>query len=108
MATTRTTHRSSSGKKLYAVRDSSGKFKDIQTESVPILFDLPTNPAGAVNFFRTYFGPTKTQFSRLDPAGQEAMAADLEALWSKANTAPDPANRTLVPNRYLQVKAVRA
>jgi hypothetical protein len=31
MATKRTTHRSSSGTKLYAVRDSSGKFKDIQT-----------------------------------------------------------------------------
>lgn len=27
----RTTHRSSAGKKLYAVRDSSGKFEDIQT-----------------------------------------------------------------------------
>ena len=27
----RTTHRSSTGKKLYAVRDKSGKFKDIQT-----------------------------------------------------------------------------
>jgi hypothetical protein len=27
----RTTHRSSTGKKLYAVRDASGKFKDIQT-----------------------------------------------------------------------------
>jgi hypothetical protein len=27
----RTTHRSVAGKKLYAVRDSSGKFKDIQT-----------------------------------------------------------------------------
>ena len=27
----RTTHRSSKGKKLYAVRDKSGKFKDIQT-----------------------------------------------------------------------------
>ena len=27
----RTTHRSSSGKKLYAVRDKSGKFKDIQS-----------------------------------------------------------------------------
>jgi uncharacterized protein YjhX (UPF0386 family) len=27
----RTTHRSASGKKLYAVRDASGKFKDIQT-----------------------------------------------------------------------------
>jgi len=27
----RTTHRSTAGKKLYAVRDKSGKFKDIQT-----------------------------------------------------------------------------
>jgi hypothetical protein len=27
----RTTHRSRSGKKLYAVRDSRGRFKDIQT-----------------------------------------------------------------------------
>lgn len=27
----RTTHRSSKGTKLYAVRDASGKFKDIQT-----------------------------------------------------------------------------
>lgn len=29
--TRRTTHRSSAGKKLYAVRDGSGKFEDIQT-----------------------------------------------------------------------------
>lgn len=28
---TRTTHRSSTGKKLYAVRDKNGRFKDIQT-----------------------------------------------------------------------------
>ncbi len=27
----RTTHRSASGKKLYAVRDEKGRFKDIQT-----------------------------------------------------------------------------
>ena len=27
----RTTHRSTAGKKLYAVRDEKGKFKDIQT-----------------------------------------------------------------------------
>ena len=27
----RTTHRSVKGKKLYAVRDSSGRFKDVQT-----------------------------------------------------------------------------
>ncbi len=28
---TRTTHRSRTGKKLYAVRDAKGRFKDIQT-----------------------------------------------------------------------------
>ena len=27
----RTTHRSTAGKKLYAVRDQKGRFKDIQT-----------------------------------------------------------------------------
>lgn len=30
-ATQRTTHRSSKGTKLYAVRDAKGRFKDIQT-----------------------------------------------------------------------------
>jgi len=31
MSQKRTTHRSVSGKKLYAVRDEKGRFKDIQT-----------------------------------------------------------------------------
>ena len=31
MAGKRTTHRSSKGTKLYAVRDSEGQFKDVQT-----------------------------------------------------------------------------
>ena len=31
MASKRTTHRSSSGKKLYAVRDKKGQFKDVQS-----------------------------------------------------------------------------
>jgi DNA-binding protein HU-beta len=31
MPAKRTTHRSKTGKKLYAVRDSKGRFKDIQT-----------------------------------------------------------------------------
>jgi hypothetical protein len=36
----RTTHRSSAGKKLYAVRDKSGKFKDIQTYERAMRADL--------------------------------------------------------------------
>ena len=82
-------------------------FGNIRTEIIPIQFDMPTSPAGAVAFFRKYFGPTQTAFSRLDEAGQAAFAADLEALWAGANVAEDPANHTLVQNEYLQVTAIR-
>lgn len=82
-------------------------FTNIQTELISVDFDLPTSPAGAVTFFRTYFGPTQVAFNRLDPAGQTALAADLEALWCSANLAPDPANHTLIHNEYLQVTATR-
>jgi SAM-dependent methyltransferase len=82
-------------------------FTDIRTELIPVDFDLPTNPAGAVAFFRQYFGPTKMAFSRLDEPGQAAMATELEALWSSANTSPDPAIHTLVHNQYLQITAAR-
>jgi 2-polyprenyl-3-methyl-5-hydroxy-6-metoxy-1,4-benzoquinol methylase len=83
-------------------------FAEIRTEIIPIKFDLPTNPAGAVAFFRKYFGPTKVAFERLDEAGQAAFAADLEALWAGANIASDPGNHTVVNNEYLQVTAIRA
>ena len=82
-------------------------FKEIHTEIIPVDFDMPTNPAGAVAFFRKYFGPTQMAFSRLDETGQAALAADLEALWSAANVAPDPGDHILVHNEYLQVTARR-
>ncbi|MDP9049306.1 MAG: class I SAM-dependent methyltransferase [Acidobacteriota bacterium] len=83
-------------------------FKDIKTELIPVDFDLPTNPAGAVAFFREYFGPTKVAFSRLDADGQAAFAADMEALWSGANVSPNPSSHTLIRNEFLQITANRA
>lgn len=83
-------------------------FIDIQTELIPVDFDLPVNPAGAVAFFRKYFGPTQVAFSRLDGPGQAALAVDLEALWASANAAADPTSHTLIHNQYLQVCATRA
>jgi SAM-dependent methyltransferase len=83
-------------------------FTRIETQLIPIDFDMPFDPAGAVDFFRKYFGPTQVAFSRLDEAGQAAMETDLIALWSTANRSPDPSSRTLVPNEYLQVTAIRA
>ncbi len=82
-------------------------FHTIETRLIPIEFDMPTDPAGCVQFFRRYFGPTQMAFNRLDPAGQQAFAADLESLWSRANTSPDPTRHTLIQNQYLQVTARR-
>jgi hypothetical protein len=83
-------------------------FRDIQTRHCPVDFDLPTNPAGAVAFFRKNFGPTQVAFNRLGAEAQTAFAADLEALWAGANVAPDPENHVFIHNEYLEVKATRA
>jgi SAM-dependent methyltransferase len=83
-------------------------FQHIETQLVPIDFDMPFNAAGAVDFFRKYFGPTQMAFKRLDESGQTAFAADLEALFAGANVSPDSANHTLIRNEYLQVTAIRA
>jgi len=82
-------------------------FSNIRTQLIPIDFDLPFAPTGVVDFFRKYFGPTQVAFSRLDPAGQAAYAAALEALWTAHNISPTPATHTLVKNQYLQVVASR-
>jgi len=90
------------------VRERLGSsFRDIETKLIPVDFDLPTNAAGAVGFFRKYFGPTHVAFSRLDEAGQVALESDLESLWTSANAAPAPHSQTLIHNQYLQVTAVR-
>lgn len=82
-------------------------FTDIETQLIPIDFDMAVSPAGAVDFFRKYFGPTQMAFNRLDANGQTAFAAALEDLWSSANVSPTPENHTLVKNEYLQITAIR-
>jgi len=82
-------------------------FTQIETHLIPIDFDLPFDAPGVVDFFRKYFGPTQVAFSKLDPAGQAAYAADLEALWSEYNVSPTPTTHTLVKNQYLEVIATR-
>src|SRR5262249_26181116 len=66
---------------------------------------LPFGPAQAVQFFRTYFGPTVMAFSRLDPQQQAAYAADLENLWREHNQASG--EEVFVPAEYLEVIAIR-
>ena len=68
-------------------------------------FDFPFSPKEVVAFFRQYFGPTQASFARLDKAGQEAMASELEKLWTENNLAND--GTTKVEVEYLDVRAVR-
>jgi SAM-dependent methyltransferase len=69
-------------------------------------FSYPFTPAAMVEFFRRYFGPTQVSFSRLDAAGQEALAAELAQLWAEHNLSSD--GHTVVDAEYLDVRAVRA
>jgi SAM-dependent methyltransferase len=82
-------------------------FEKIELDVITMQFDFPGNPAQAVAFFRTWFGPTQAAFNSLDEPGQARLATDLEGLWAEGNTSPDPANRTLIDNEYLQVVAWR-
>ncbi len=59
-----------------------------------------------LEFFRTYFGPTKMAYERLDEAGREAFEADMRELLAQRNEAGD---RALVMTAdYLEVVATRA
>ncbi len=59
-----------------------------------------------LDFFRTYFGPTKVAFERVGPEGEEALAADLRAYLEESNTAGDRA--LVLEPEYLEVVATRA
>jgi ubiquinone/menaquinone biosynthesis C-methylase UbiE len=69
-------------------------------------FKYPFDSKGVVEFFRNYFGPTKTAFSRLDEAGQSALANDLEKRWAENNRGSG--NETIVTAEYLDVRVTRA
>lgn len=59
-----------------------------------------------VEYFRTWFGPTATQFAALDSDGQAALTKDTAALIGKHNVATD--GTVIVPSGYLEVVATKA
>jgi ubiquinone/menaquinone biosynthesis C-methylase UbiE len=59
-----------------------------------------------LDFFRTYFGPTKVAYERVGPDGEEALTADLRAYLEESNVAGDRA--LVLEPEYLQVVGARA
>jgi SAM-dependent methyltransferase len=64
------------------------------------------SPAARVEFNRTYVGPTKAIFDRLDPARQQALANELASCLQQFNRATD--GTLIAPAEYLQVIATKA
>lgn len=59
-----------------------------------------------LDFFRTYFGPTKVAFERVGADGEAALEADLRAYLEESNTAGERA--LVMKPEYLEVIATRA
>ena len=81
-------------------------FTNLQFNRRDLVMDFPMTPAAAVEFFRTWYGPTQRAFAALDEAGQVALRHDLEQLWKGNNRATD--GTTSIVAEYLEVRAARA
>lgn len=81
-------------------------FTGLQFSRRELSMDFPMTPPDAVEFFRTWYGPTHRAFAALDEAGQAALRRDLEQLWTEHNVATD--GSTSVKAEYLEVIATRA
>ena len=66
-------------------------------------FDIP--PAGVVELFKTYFGPTIMAFKAMSEDDRERCTADLVAHW-EANNVGDP-GKTMTKSEFLDVRAIK-
>ncbi len=64
------------------------------------------SPDHFIDYFRTYFGPTKVAFERVGEEGAEALDAALRELLGRWNTAGERA--MVVEAEYLRTVATRA
>lgn len=80
-------------------------FTNVRFVRRELVMAFPLTPPAAVEFFRTWYGPTLRAFAALDDAGQSALRRDLEQLWAEHNRATD--GTTSIAAEYLEVSATR-
>ena len=84
------------------VRERFGdRLTNLQMTPQMAQFEYDLSPAGVVDLFRTYFGPTVMAFKVIPAEKHEAYRTDLEALWAEHNTAEG--DQTHVKSEYLEV-----
>jgi 2-polyprenyl-3-methyl-5-hydroxy-6-metoxy-1,4-benzoquinol methylase len=84
----------------------NGRVTDLRLTRRRVTFNFPYGPAGVVDAFRRYYGPTLKAFAALGENGQEALSQELTHLWSVHNRSANGATR--VASEYLEVIATRA
>jgi ubiquinone/menaquinone biosynthesis C-methylase UbiE len=84
----------------------NGSVADLQLTRRSITFNFPSTPAGVVESFRRFYGPTVKAFSALDEKGQAALRQELEQHWLAHNQSRNGVTR--VESEYLEVMAIRA
>jgi SAM-dependent methyltransferase len=68
---------------------------------------FPFDPAGTVEFFQRYYGPTQRAFEALAPVKQARLRHDLVELETRHNVSSLP-NETDTPSEYMEIHAIRA
>ena len=87
------------------VRDRfNGSVKELRLTRQTARMRFPLDPAGTVDFFRRYYGPTLRAFDSLDAPGQAALRRDLVELQTRHN-ASTRQGETDTPAEYLEVQA---
>ena len=79
------------------------EFESLQTTRRAFFFRY-RSAAQWLDYFRTYFGPTRRAFETLDPGRQECLAKDLVELVRRFDRSCD--QTMIVPGNYLEVVAV--
>jgi SAM-dependent methyltransferase len=80
----------------------SGTGDEIRTTRRVTHMRLPFDPAGTVDFFAKYYGPTNRAFGSLSAPAREALRVDLIRLQTEHNVSMSQ-NETDTPAEYLEV-----
>ena len=66
----------------------AGRIRAVQMVPRTLDFTYPLTPAGVVELFREFYGPSVRTFGALDAQGRARLSAALLDLWRERNTAP--------------------
>lgn len=78
------------------------RIRNVLMEPRLITLAYPMSPAGTVELFREFYGPSLRTYAALDAAGRAQLTGELVRLWSSQNTAG--ADATSVESEYLDVR----